>query len=118
MLIAAALIQLALPEADSLKARRRVASSVKQRVRARFHVSVAEVGDPEDRHEVVIGCVEVGNDPRVMRERMQRIIGFVESLGLAELAGDDVTILRLDELEEVDEPEAEGEALPEAWRHR
>jgi uncharacterized protein YlxP (DUF503 family) len=115
MLIAAALIQLALPEADSLKARRRVASAVKERIRGRFHVSVAEVGDPEDRHEVVIGCAEVGTDPRVMRERMQRIIKFVESLGLAELSGDDVTVVRLDEFEELD---PDDESLPEAWRQR
>ena len=103
MLISDCLIQLSLPESDSLKARRRVASAVKQRVKQRFHVSAAEVGDPEDRHEVVIGCVEVGTDPRVMRERMDRVIRFVEGLGLAEVVADDITVVRLDELTEVEE---------------
>lgn len=115
MLIAAALIQLVLPEADSLKARRRVASAVKERVRARFRLPVAEVGDPEDRHEVVLGVVDVGSDPRVMRERMQRVIAFVDGLGLAEVTADDVVVARLDELEEV---EADDEPLPESWRRR
>jgi uncharacterized protein YlxP (DUF503 family) len=112
MLIAAALIQLVLPEAESLKARRNVANAVKERVRRRFRISVAEVGDPEARHEVVLGLVEVGTDPRVMRERMQKVIGFVEGLGLAEVHADDVLIARLDELEELED---DDEALPPDW---
>jgi uncharacterized protein YlxP (DUF503 family) len=115
MLIAAALIQLVLPEADSLKARRRVANAVKERVRSRFRLSIAEVGDPEDRHEVVLGMVEVGSDPRVMRERMQRVISYIEGLGLAEVDADDVVVVRLDELHEL---ESDDEPLPEAWRRR
>jgi uncharacterized protein YlxP (DUF503 family) len=104
MLIAAALIELELPDADSIKARRRVANAVKQRIRNRFEVSVAEVGDADARHEVVLGCVLVGVDPPAMRERMERVIRFVERLGLAEVVADDVTIARLDELPEVEEP--------------
>ena len=102
MLIAAALIELALPDADSIKARRRVANAVKQRIRNRFDVSVAEVGDTDARHEVVLGCVLVGIDPAAMRGRMERVIRFVEGLGLAEVIGDDVTVARLDELAEVE----------------
>lgn len=113
MLIAAALIELVLPEADSLKARRRVAQAVKDRLRARFNVSAAEVGDPEDRHGVCIGCVQVGTDPRRLRARMDQVVRYVEQLGLAELVSDDVAIVRLDELDEV---EAEEPAVPDAWR--
>ena len=102
MLIAAALIELGLPDADSIKARRRVANAVKQRIRNRFDVSVAEVGDTDARHEVVLGCVLVGIDPAAMRVRMERVIRFVEGLGLAEVIGDDVTVARLDELAEVE----------------
>ena len=113
MLIAAALIQLVVPDGESLKARRSVANAVKARVRSRFRISIAEVGDPEDRHEVLLGCVEVGSDPRVMRERMQRVVSFVEGLGLAEVGSDDVVVARLDEIDEVP---AEPEDPPEAWR--
>ena len=112
MLIAACLIQLAIPAPNSIKARRRVANAVKERLRQRFHLSVAEVGDSDDRQEAVIGCVEVGNDPRVMRERMDRVIRFVEGLGIAEVTGDDITIVRLEELQEVEAGEGE---LPAEW---
>ena len=105
MLIAACLIQLAVPAPNSIKARRRVANAVKERIRQRFHLSVAEVGDSDERQEAVIGCVELGNDPRVMRERMERVIRYVEALGIAEVTGDDITVVRLEELEEIDEDE-------------
>ena len=112
MLIAAALIELTLPEAESIKARRRVARSVKDRIRQRFNVSVAEVADQDERHSVVIGCVMVGVDPRHLRDAMEKLVRYVESLGLAEVVGDDVTVVRLDEVEEL---EGDDESLPEAW---
>ena len=113
MLIAAALIELALPEAETIKARRRVARSVKDRLRQRFNVSVAEVADQDERHSVVIGCVMVGVDPRHLRVGMEKVVRYVESLGVAEVVADDVTVVRLDEVEELDD---DTEAEPAEWR--
>jgi hypothetical protein len=113
MLIAAALIELALPEAETIKARRRVARSVKDRIRQRFNVSCAEVADQDERHSVVIGCVMVGVDPRHLRDGMEKVVRYVESLGVAEVVSDDVTVLRIDELEELED---DTDAVPAAWR--
>jgi uncharacterized protein YlxP (DUF503 family) len=112
MLIAAALIELAVPEAETIKARRRVARSVKDRIRQRFNVSVAEVADQDERHSVVIGCVMVGVDPRHLREGMEKVVRYVESLGV-EVVADDVTVVRIDELEELED---DADAVPAAWR--
>ncbi len=103
MLIAAALIELHLAEADSLKAKRRVVRAVKDRVANRFRVSVAEIADHDDRHAICIGCVKVGIDARHLRESMQKVIRYVDELGLAELVGDDVIVAQLDELVAVEE---------------
>ncbi len=110
MLIAAALIELALPEAESIKARRRVVNAIKDRLRPRFNISVADLGDQDDRHSICVGCVAVGIDPRHLRNLMEKAIRFVESLGLAELVDDDIVVARLDELNEVeaDEPDPFG----------
>ena len=113
MLIAAALIELALPDADSIKAKRRVTQAVKDRVRQRFNVSVAEVSAHDERHSICIGCVMVGVDPRHMREQAEKIIRYVEGLGLAELVGDDIVVARLDEVEEVESEEED--VLPPSW---
>ena len=103
MLIAAALIELRLEESESIKAKRRVVNSVKDRLRRRYNVSVAEVAEQDDRHEICLGCVAVGIDPRHLRVKLEKVIRFVESLGLAQLVADDVTVVRIDELEEVPE---------------
>jgi uncharacterized protein YlxP (DUF503 family) len=105
MLISAALIELSLPETETIKDRRRVARSIKDRVRQRFNVSVAEVADQDERDSICIGCVMVGVDPRHLREGMDKVIRYVESLGLAEVVADDVVVVRLDEVEELDEYE-------------
>ncbi len=105
MLVAAALIELDLPESETIKDRRRVARSIKDRVRQRFNVSVAEVADQDERHSVCIGCVMVGIDPRHLREGMEKVIHYVESLGLGEVVSDDVTVVRLDEVDEVEDEE-------------
>jgi hypothetical protein len=108
MLIAAALIELSLSESDSIKDRRRTARSIVDRVRQRFNVSVAEVADQDERHSVCIGCVMVGIDPRHLRTGMEKVIHFVDSLGLGELVSDDVAIVRLDEVDELDDDDDGG----------
>ncbi len=113
MRIAAALIELSLPEAETIKSKRRVANAVKSRLRQRFNLSTAEVADHDDRHSVCIGCVMVGVDPRHLRGQMEKAIRYVESMGLAEVVADDIAVLRLDELEDVAEPD---EFLPAEWR--
>ena len=105
MLIAASLIELALPGTETIKERRRVARSIKDRIRQRFNVSVAEVADQDERDSICIGCVMVGIDPRHLREGMDKVIRFVESLGLAEVVGDDVVVVRLDEVDELEDDE-------------
>lgn len=112
MRIAAALIELALPQAGTIKAKRRVSNAIKSRLRQRFNVSTAEVADHDDRHSVCVGCVMVGVDPRQLRKQMEKAIRYVESLGLAEVVADDVIVVRLDELEELELPEG---LTPEKW---
>ncbi len=112
MLIAVALIELDIPDADSIKAKRRVVRSVKDRLRRKFNVSVAEVADHDDRHSVCIGCTMVGVDSRYIREGMEKALRYVDSLGFGELVADDIVVVRLDELEEADEAEIE---VPTEW---
>ncbi len=114
MLVAAALIELVLPPGSgsgSIKDRRRVAKAVKDRLCQRFNISVAEVGDPEDRHCVCIGCVMVGINPDHLRNGMEKVLSYVDGLGLAEVVSDDITIIRLDEVEEM----ADEGVLPDTW---
>ncbi len=116
MLIAAALIELSLPEADSIKAKRRVVRSIVDRLRSAFNVSISEIDDQDDRHSICLGCVTVGSDPIHIKERMTKAVRAIERLGLAELVSDDICVVSLDEVEELepDEPDPDGE-LPGSW---
>ena len=54
MVVGLCTVELRLPDGHSLKAKRQVLSSLKARLRGRFNISVAEVGD-----QLVFGIVEV-----------------------------------------------------------
>src|SRR5262245_14181084 len=105
MLIAAALIELELSRTDSIKEKRRVVKSIMARLEQRYRVSVAEVADQDHRSSICIGCVKVGIDPQKLRTQMQKVIRYVDSLGLAELVSDEVTVATLAELAEIEEDE-------------
>jgi uncharacterized protein YlxP (DUF503 family) len=62
MFIGVARLVLTIPSAQSLKDRRRVVKSVKDRIRAKMPVSIAEVGDLERHRVATLGVAVVSND--------------------------------------------------------
>ncbi len=78
--VALGLVELHLGEVDSLKGKRHVLKSMKERVKHRFNVSVAEV-DHEDlwqRATLAVACV--ANDARHANEVVSKAVNFIESL--------------------------------------
>lgn len=55
---------LMIPFSQSLKSKRRVIKSLKDRVRARFNASVAEIDYLEEWQRSLIGVALISNDPR------------------------------------------------------
>ncbi len=62
MFVGVARLVLTIPGAQSLKDRRRVVKSVKDRIRAKMPVSIAEVGDLERYQVATLGVAVVSND--------------------------------------------------------
>ena len=85
-------LELALYDNDSLKAKRSVVKRIIHRCRNRFNVGAAEVEDQDMLDRAVLGIVTVGNDSRVLRSKLDKIEGFVESLALADVLGAQKTI--------------------------
>lgn len=70
---------------DSLKGKRKVAQSLKQRLRNTFNVAVSEV-QAQDRHErLVLAVVTVANETAKVESRLSKAIEMVEAMALAEL---------------------------------
>lgn len=77
----------------SLKDKRAVFRKLRERVRSRYHLTIAEVGAQDNWQRLVIGFAVVGSD-RVSVERTSADIAhFVERTGLAKLIRDDHELL-------------------------
>ncbi|MDA1191299.1 MAG: DUF503 domain-containing protein [Candidatus Poribacteria bacterium] len=63
----------------SLKDKRQVVRSVKDRVRQKFNVSVAEVGDLDSRNIAELGFACVSNDGRLVESTMTQLVTYIET---------------------------------------
>jgi uncharacterized protein YlxP (DUF503 family) len=63
-----------IPEATSLKDKRRAVKSFKDRVLARYPVAVAEVDGLEQHRRAVLALAAVGNDQRHLESMLDTII--------------------------------------------
>ncbi|OGX07641.1 MAG: hypothetical protein A2Z88_10600 [Omnitrophica WOR_2 bacterium GWA2_47_8] len=67
-----------IPEAQSLKDKRQVLKSIKDKVRREFNVSVAEL-DGQDKWQVgTLAFAMIGNDGRYIDSCLQNIVSLVE----------------------------------------
>lgn len=78
MVVASQTWELALPGCSSLKAKRAVVRSLKDRLSARFNVSVAETGlnDVHDRGEITVALV--ASNRRLAESALDKADRFVE----------------------------------------
>jgi hypothetical protein len=74
-----------LPGIGTLKGKRQILKSLKDRVQNRFNVSIAEVGDLDLWQRSVLGIACVGNDRGYVNEVMDKVIDFVGSVPSIEI---------------------------------
>lgn len=72
-------VHLLIRESRSLKGRRSVVKSLKDRIRSRYNVSVAEVGDLDAHQRAVLGVAVVTNERRFANEVLSKILGLIGS---------------------------------------
>jgi hypothetical protein len=65
-------------ESASLKDKRQVVRSIKDRVRRRFNVSIAEVGELDSRTLAEIGLACVSNDVRHLNSILTKASEYIE----------------------------------------
>lgn len=74
-------IDLYLPGCSSLKEKRLVVSSLKQKVRARFNVSVAELDGQDLWQRAKIGVAVIASDSTAANALLSKVMHFVENDG-------------------------------------
>jgi hypothetical protein len=66
-----------------LKEKRQILRSIKDRVRNRFNVSIAEVGYLEEWQRATLAVACVSNEAKVVDEMLSKVVDCVEGHGLA-----------------------------------
>ena len=77
MVIGSLRLKLAIFGATSLKDKRRVIKSLKERLTGRFNVSVAEVGALDHRQQAEVAVVMVANDGKFVQSCLDTIVDYV-----------------------------------------
>jgi len=85
-------VVLLIRESHSLKSRRRVVKSLIDRIRSRFNVSVADVGDQNLWQRAVIGVAVVANDGRFVNEVLSKVLTLLYSDPRAEVVDHSIDI--------------------------
>ena len=77
MVIGSLNLKLAIFEAVTLKDKRRVVNSLKERLIGKFRVSVAEVGSLDRRQQAELGVALVANNRRFVESCLDKIVDYV-----------------------------------------
>ncbi len=93
MRVGVLIVELYLPGCTSLKGKRSIVKSIKDRLKNKFNVSVAEV-DFHDLHQrALIGAAMIGNDPKHLNRMLDKLVNFVEEARGAELVNHQIEIV-------------------------
>jgi uncharacterized protein YlxP (DUF503 family) len=93
MVVGVLRVRLGIFEALSLKDKRRVTKSLKDRLGARHNVSVAEVGDLDHRQAATLGLAMVANEARFVESALHKIVDEIRGFSRASLLEYDIELL-------------------------
>ena len=83
MVVGTLTVTIQVPDSESLKDKRQVVRSLTAKLRNKFNVAVAEVGDQNLWQSAVIGVACVSSDGQHADEMCQKVLRFVDDHGEA-----------------------------------
>ena len=95
MIVGVGIITFRLHDCHSLKGKRKIVKSIVTRLRNNFNASVAEVGSNDNHQRAEIGVSLVGNDPRLINSKLDKLFNLADELGLAEIIDTEMEIIHL-----------------------
>jgi uncharacterized protein len=93
MIIGVCRIELHLPNGHSLKGKRQVLKSLKDRIKNRFNVSIAEVDDQDLWQKAVLAVACVSNEQSHVRKTIDQVIGIIRGTPVVEVLNCDVEMM-------------------------
>ena len=93
MFIGSLQVELLIPDCTSLKEKRMVLSSMKQRLRNKFNISVAELDHQDLWQRASLGIVAVSNEKQHVRSTMDKILNFIDDLDRSQVVDFQIEII-------------------------
>jgi hypothetical protein len=93
MIIGVLQLELSIGDAMSLKDKRRVIKSLKDRIANNCNVSIAEVGALDSHRRSILGVAMVGNDKSYVEGGLSKLVDFVRSVGNVDLVDYQIDLL-------------------------
>jgi uncharacterized protein YlxP (DUF503 family) len=94
MIIGTCQVELLIPNNHSLKGKRKVIKSIKDRVRARFNVSIAEIDRLEEWQRATLGIACISNEVGLVDRILSKVVSLIETSPDAALIDYQTEILR------------------------
>ena len=86
-------LELRIGDAMSLKDKRRVVKSLKDRIAHGHNVSIAEVGYLDEHRRSILGLAMVSNDRRYVEGALSKLVDFVRSVPSVDLVDYQIELL-------------------------
>jgi uncharacterized protein YlxP (DUF503 family) len=85
MVVGVLKLNLLIPENHSLKGKRGVIKRIQARAAQHFNISVTECGDHDLWQSTILGFAVVGTSKPIIEATLNKVVAFVDELGLAEV---------------------------------
>jgi len=86
-------VEISIPDAMSLKDKRQVVKSLKDRIAHGHNVSIAEVGALDEHRRSIIGMAMVSNDKRYVEGALSKLVDFVKTVPTVDLIDYQIDLL-------------------------
>jgi len=93
MIVGVCTIELFIPDGQSLKSKRQVLASLKDRLRDKFNVSVAEVGEQDLWQKAVLGVACVANEKAYVNQVLDQVMNHIRSVPMVEVVQSRIELL-------------------------
>ena len=86
-------VELFIPDGHSLKEKRQVLQSLKTRLRDKFNLSVAEVGDQDLWQKAILGMACVANESAHVNQVLDYAVNLIQSVPVIQLVRSRIELL-------------------------
>ena len=93
MIVGLCTVELFIPDGHSLKDKRRILQSLKTRVRDKFNVSVAEVGEQDLWQKAILGLACVANESAHVNQVLDQVVNLIRALPTVQLVRSHIELL-------------------------